>query len=330
MGAPKSFPRLPVLDGWRAISILLVLACHLLPLGPKALQLNATAGAAGMAIFFTLSGFLIVNFLADGVPLGEFLTKRVVRIVPLAWLVIILLASRQPVDGRSLAFNLAFFANLPPSHLLHGGEHLWSLGVEMQFYAAAALLCLLGRRALLLIPPLCIAITLARISAGETISIVTWHRVDEILAGGALALAYRRGLVPRLPVVAVGVLLFLCSHPAGGWFLYLRPYAAALMVGATLNGQPRPFMISRPMRYIAEISYALYVIHGVLGATWLGQGAGAMKYLKRLPLLAATFGLAHLSTRYMEQPLNRLARRATKRSRRARRPLLPAEAETQA
>ena len=54
--------RIPALDGLRAASILLVLAAHLLPLGPAVLQLNSTAGLSGMAIFFSLSGFLIVRF----------------------------------------------------------------------------------------------------------------------------------------------------------------------------------------------------------------------------------------------------------------------------
>jgi hypothetical protein len=36
-------------------------------------------------------------------------------------------------------------------------------------------------------------VTGLRIADGETISIVTWHRVDEILAGGTLALLYAHG-----------------------------------------------------------------------------------------------------------------------------------------
>ena len=48
--------RLPVLDGLRAIRILLVLAAHMLPLGPKLLQLNHTAGVMGMSLFFALIG----------------------------------------------------------------------------------------------------------------------------------------------------------------------------------------------------------------------------------------------------------------------------------
>ena len=64
----KPSTRIPILDGWRATSILCVLGAHLVPLGPKALQLNFVAGAMGMALFFCLSGFLIVQFLAGGMP----------------------------------------------------------------------------------------------------------------------------------------------------------------------------------------------------------------------------------------------------------------------
>ena len=71
--------RIPILDGWRAISILLVLSSHLLPLGPHWLQLNVAAGALGMALFFTLSGFLIVQFLAGGMAIGDFLARRLAQ-----------------------------------------------------------------------------------------------------------------------------------------------------------------------------------------------------------------------------------------------------------
>ena len=60
----RSAHRFAMLDGWRALSILLVLAAHLLPLGPKSLGLNDAVAPMGMALFFTLSGFLITRFLA--------------------------------------------------------------------------------------------------------------------------------------------------------------------------------------------------------------------------------------------------------------------------
>ena len=46
--AAANHPQLPVLNGWRGLSIVMVLAAHLLPLGPKAWKLNYSAGIFGM------------------------------------------------------------------------------------------------------------------------------------------------------------------------------------------------------------------------------------------------------------------------------------------
>lgn len=300
------------------MSILLVLASHLLPLGPSAWGLNHLAGAAGMALFFCLSGFLIVTFLHQGMKVGDFLKKRLARILPLAWLAMIVLAIWNRAGSHLLLRNMAFVSNLPPAAFLQHGEHLWSLCIEMQFYAVAAILALIaGKRGMWAVPLLCLAVTAARIADQQTISIVTWHRADDILAGGVLALLYAHGWHRHLRVVpfwAGVLLLFICSHPASGPLEYLRPYASALLVGISLTTAPaavRKLLVSAPMVYIASISYALYVIHAILAGTWLGTGDLLEKYLKRPLLIAATFLLAHLSTRYFESPFLKLARRRT-------------------
>lgn len=312
---------IPVLHGWRALSILLVIACHWLPLPPKRLHLNEAAGAAGMALFFTLSGFLIVSFLAAGAPLGSFMIRRIARIVPLAWLAIGVLITWHAYDSMTILRNLLFVANLPPVSLLAGGHHLWSLGVEMQFYLLAALLCAaLGRqRGLLVIPALCIAVTVARIISAQPISIISWHRIDEILAGGVLALVYanhlgQRDWLARVPTWGLLIALAITSNPLSGPLQYLRPYGAALLVGSTIvttSPRLRVVLTATPMLFVAEISYALYVIHGVLTDSWLGQDPD--KYLKRPLLIALTFLLAYLSTRYFEKPVMRWARSLERR-----------------
>ena len=318
----KASSRIPVLDGWRAISILLVLGAHLLPLGPKSLQLNSLAGAAGMALFFTLSGFLITQFLAAGMPIHDFLARRLARIIPLGWTAVIVLLLWHRSDLVAASRNFLFVANLPPATLLRGGEHLWSLCVEMQFYVSIALICLLfGRRGLYLVPVLAIGVTFARILAGERISIVTWHRIDEILAGGIIALIYAgwlgsraAELMKRLPVWPLAIALLVCSHPAAGGLQYLRPYAASFLVGASLSNCParlERILVSKPMAYVAEVSYALYVIHGILAATWLGTGDRVTRMLKKPLLFGVTFALAHISTRYFEQPITRKVRQLT-------------------
>lgn len=226
-----------------------------------------------MAVFFTLSGFLITQFLVKRPEPKPFLIRRVLRIVPLAWLAVFILFSAawwqgsSTADAAHLFANLFFYGNLPPAKLLPGGEHLWSLAVEMHFYFGIALLIwITGARGLYLLPALAIGITIARIIVGETISIVTWHRADEILAGATLALIYfgasnlrvKRWL-SAVPFWLAAALAIACTWWIFSPLAYARPYAVALMIGVTLYRAPgwlERLLISRPAVYIAQVSYA--------------------------------------------------------------------------
>lgn len=305
---------LPILDGWRALSILLVLAGHWLPLGPAEWQLNASVSASGMALFFCLSGFLITQFLSADPRVGVFLVKRIFRIIPLAWLSITILVFFNQPSGFVIMGNYLFFANLDPNALMVGGEHLWSLSVEMQFYIFMALLVLLaGKKAILLIPVFALLVTAMRIYANETISIVTWHRVDEIFIGGCVALVWsnqnvRSTTVSLHPYLSLAFLagLLIVSLPQWSPLGYLRPYVAGATVLVSLFAFPKGLYrlwTGRTAKYIAQISYAVYVFHGMLNATSLGghDVSKMEKYLLRIPLVIATFGLSHISTFYYEK-----------------------------
>lgn len=311
-----------MLDGWRALSILLVLAGHLLPLGPKRFRMNETIAATGMALFFTLSGFLITRFLSDHADPRSFIIRRFFRIVPLAWVAVGVAVALTPGGAApaTWAANLLFYANLPPQHLLDAASHLWSLGVEMQFYVGAAILIAIGgRRSLMLIPVFCVGVTTLRVATGAQVSIVTWLRVDEILAGGIVSLAYSgwfgsagARFLGRINSYLLFILLVASAHPAAGALDYARPYLAAALVGGTLYRAPRlltRIFESRAAAYVATVSYAVYIIHGVLRVTWLGSGTVVVRYLKRPLLFAATFALAHLSTFYFERRCIEIARR---------------------
>jgi peptidoglycan/LPS O-acetylase OafA/YrhL len=316
-----------VLDGWRGISILLVLGAHLLPLSPKSWHFNEMAGPMGMALFFTLSGFLITRFLLTHDSIRDFLIRRFFRIVPLAWLALIVALPLSSAPASVYLPNFLFYANLPPYYLAPVADHFWSLCVEVQFYATVALIvALLGRRGLYLLIVLCLGVTLNRIASGVEIAIVTWYRVDEILAGAILALVHggKMGLfapklVARSNVCVLLVLFAVSCHPASGFANYLRPYLAAMLVGTTLYRPPElvgAILRSRSLRYIAAISFALYVWHGLLIHTWLGQGERLTKYLKRPLLFAATVALAHLSTFQFEQRWIAFGKRLSARYRR--------------
>ena len=304
-------PRLPMLDGWRGISILAVLACHMLPLGPKRFGLNGAAGVFGMCLFFTLSGFLITSTLLHDPSVRNFIIRRLCRILPLSWLYTLIVL---PIAGVSIGYYIAtllFYANIPPFWLSGFTGHLWSVCVEMQFYALVAIMfAAFGRKGLLMLVPVCLAITAGRIANHKLADIVTYFRVDEILAGASLALVYagllgqpiRKFLSTVSPWILLVLLLPAC-HSASGPMNYLRPYLAAGLVGTTIfqadHRLTRRLQVAS-LAYIAEISYALYVIHPLTYHGWLGSGTKLVKYCKRPLSFALSFALAHISTRYYE------------------------------
>ncbi len=320
--AGPSRDRLRVLDGWRAISILFVLAGHMVPLGPKQWQANAAIAANGMAIFFTLSGFLIVSILLRNPDVPSFLVRRFARILPLAWTALLI---SFVVHGLAAAYwlpNFLFYANLPPFWLDSWSSHFWSLGVEMQFYVGiATAVALLGRRGLMLVPIAGALVTLARIESGTLISIVTWFRVDEIMAGGMVALLLQGGgknrgsrMLRAMPFWPTALLFLLSTRPELLILNYARPYLAAAMVGITILrpiAGATPLLESRPMAYVARVSYAVYVIHHFTMFGWLGSGEGIAKYAKRPISFMITFLVAHVSTFYFERAFVDWAHRIT-------------------
>lgn len=307
---------IPALDGLRAISIGLVLATHLLPLGPKPLQLNSTAGPMGMSLFFVLSGYLIVSTLYSSTVV-EFIVKRLARILPLAYLYILLVFVVFGLSWQALLCHLGFIINYRPDQMLPVTEHLWSLCVEVHFYALVTILAALGgRRALMLVWPCCLAVTATRIMQGAYIDVATHLRVDEILAGACIATLpswnFRTSAASLSMWALAAIVWAVSSHPDSGCLQYLRPYAAGLLLWATIS-QPANVLItllgSPVLRYVAATSYALYIFHPLTAHGWWDQGSVWQRYLLKRPLgFAFTLVAAHMSTFYWERAWIQAAR----------------------
>lgn len=320
MSGASSEQKFPTLDGLRAVSILLVLGCHLLPLGPKVLRLNEAAGAMGMSLFFALSGFLITSGLIKNPSVTEFLARRITRILPLAYgytIVVFLVLTFNP---KVLLWTNLFATNYLTEYVDPGWTgHFWSLCVEIHFYVAFAIVVLIfGQRGIWVVWPACFCVTLMRINAGEYYPIITHLRADEILTGACAATLFHyvrlspridKDKVIRLLPVALGLSVFLwaiSSHPFSFQTQYIRPYAAASLLLFSLNYglfNQQSLLESRPLRYIARISYALYVIHPATAHGWMSEGGTMTKYLLKRPIsFALSFAIAHFSTFYWERP----------------------------
>ncbi len=137
-------PYFASLDGLRAIGVLMVILYHFSAnyfLRPFRLRIN---GDFGVDIFFVISGFLITTLLLKEklkygkISLKRFYIRRILRIVPAAYLfliVLIILNSifKFKIAGSSFLASFLFYKNLPYQDEPFTG-HFWSLAAEVQFY----------------------------------------------------------------------------------------------------------------------------------------------------------------------------------------------------
>src|ERR1700733_2041679 len=188
--ALKPSAYLPTLDGWRALSISLVILHHsqiqlAVPVIGPLLQSLAQFGEVGVELFFAISGLLICSRLLDEesragqISVRSFYIRRFFRILPAAifyLLVIAILAAFQviPVFPKDWFAALFFFRNYAmlfeylnhsplPLHWYTG--HFWSLSMEEHFY--------------LVLPAVLVASQKTRrwVLAGLAISVALWRMV---------------------------------------------------------------------------------------------------------------------------------------------------------
>lgn len=277
----NSTARIPTLDGWRGIAILLVVADHLnLNCHDPFPQLN-WIGQQGVAIFFVLSGYLITTLLlaeyrkTGRIDLGAFYARRFLRLMPCAWLYLAVLAAAQAVTLPEAASCIFFFRNFATWANGAFTLHFWSLSIEEQFYLAwPTVLALAGvKRARLLAIIGAAAIAALRLATWRHYaalpvisSFATQLRADALLAGCAAALlparlkfsprATRWLLAVALVSIAACMFVFKIFIPLGESALI------AFAIRTTATMQPglltAPFNL-RPLAHIGVMSYSLYV-----------------------------------------------------------------------
>lgn len=255
----------------------------------------------------------------EGQTVSAFFIRRAARIVPLAYLYLLVAFILAGPDFSTILQNLLFVENYTYAFMMNG--HFWSLCVEVHFYIFIGFAFLLfGRRGVWLVPIACLAVTAARIWLSAYLDIQTHLRVDEICIGTCVAIAKRHGLfdsrsVTPLAFSGAALALALTSWPGADSPQYFRPYCggALLAMALMLRGSLiREILVSPPAKYIAQISFALYVIHPLMSHGFMDTGSAAVKYLIKRPIsLIATFALAHLSTLYFENRFISFAKQAT-------------------
>jgi peptidoglycan/LPS O-acetylase OafA/YrhL len=320
----------PDIDGLRAVSILLVVGYHAHPW-------MLPGGFVGVDVFFVISGFLITRILLTpgGISLAAFYGRRIKRIFPALIAVLlatyalgyaILLPPQFRLLGENIVASVLFASNLfqlgQASYFAPlAGEnallHLWSLGVEEQFYIfwplALGLLArsphrrqyILGAIALSLVA----GVALARTNL-EWGFYAPLPRAWELLIGGLVAEANlvrksRSNLLGAigLGAIASSALLFDRAMAFPGALALLPVIGAALVIASPNAAVNRVLLSSRPAVLLGLISYPLYLWHWPLLA-YLGiVRHGVPNFIEIWAAVLAATVLSILTYRYIESPV---------------------------
>jgi peptidoglycan/LPS O-acetylase OafA/YrhL len=290
------------LEGFRGISVLLVLISHFLIIShfPKFIFLNF--GFLGVNFFFVLSGFLITEILMNEIEkdgntrkiIKNFYLKRTIRIFPIYYLSIIGLSIFNIQGLRELLpWTLTYSTNIGSVWFGKGAGiigHFWSLCVEEQFYLFWPLLLIIFRKKHLY---LFIAIIIVSVSAKFIYLVFNGPNIRgfihdstpaalDALSFGAL-LAYLKNNKPDIlnkvlkhGYIPVSLIFFfwimLYSYHEFSFFYcvfgrFIASIIAFYLVGwGALNTNNLFIKITKThaLRYFGKISYGIYVYHLII------------------------------------------------------------------
>jgi exopolysaccharide production protein ExoZ len=297
-------------------------------------------GYAGVDVFFVISGFIMVHASERlfGTPDGplNFLKRRLIRIVPLYWsvttlyLAIALGAPHLPHKAYSagmVAASYLFFPWLGSDGLKEPvvGQG-WTLNFEMLFYVLFCIAITRPRyQAVLLVSSVLAIAVLAGSIFALPMPLADWSQdiVLEFVFGMALGLIYMSGM--RLPrwsrMLLIGTGLLLLGRTAWGsgaeelhrsvaWGIP----AALIVAGAVLGASSGPWTGVGWMGVMGDASYALYLIHPLVGRTirevFIRSGAdlAAVSWLYLATVAAATIVAALAVHFWFERPITRALR----------------------
>ena len=342
------------IDGLRAVAVSIVVFYHA---SPQWLP----GGFIGVDIFFVISGYLISGLifkrLEDGdFNLKEFYFRRIIRIVPALLLLILavlifgwfsLLASEYKNLGRYIVAGALFLTNLvswadsgyfdtksDEKPLLH----LWSLGVEEQFYLIWPFILIIfysyNKKINILITIILFSSFFINIILVGIDSVFAFYsplsRFFEFMAGAIIALKSKYiskilssvlkfrnfEIIKTKDIIATfgafGILsgLILIDHNSifPGFLVLLPTVGTALLIQAGPSAWINHYILNiRPLVFVGLISYPLYLWHlPILTFVRIVTG-GVPSREVRFFCVAVAIVLAWLTFRFVEIPVRKHA-----------------------
>ena len=309
--------RLAYLDGWRGLSIALVLIGHFFPVP------GINLGVLGVEFFFVLSGRLMAEILfIERYPLKKFFKRRFSRIYPA--LLVFVIVAMIALSGTFIAFKwkaaltaLTFTYNYAGILATRAGalDHIWSLCVEEHAYIILALISALVSSRNRVVPLLVTLALLAMANGAISYWIfdldyeTTYWRTDvhiaSILLSASICLLKAEGRLPAvfrgthvaLAATVGAVVLFLDPVPTPIHYLLAVPLLALAVNALDFNtGYLTGLLSSSPMTMLGLWSYSLYLWQQPFYKFVYEQGSNPW------PMLAGVFACALCSYYVVERP----------------------------
>jgi peptidoglycan/LPS O-acetylase OafA/YrhL len=330
------------IDGLRAIAVLSVISFHAFPNWIK-------GGFIGVDIFFVISGYLISTIIFSNLENNcfnfiEFYNRRIKRIFPALILILFFCLTmgwftlfadeykqlgKHTLGGTSFASNFIFwkesgyFDNTAESKPL---LHLWSLGIEEQFYIIWPLLLWFAWKTKFNL--LIITLSTLIISFGLNIDEIHNNKVAafylpqarfwELLVGATLShfTLYKKNIFIALPnifysiisitgltFILIALLIITKDKPFPGWWAILPTIGAMLIISSGTEAWFNRVILSNPILvWIGLISFPLYLWHWpLLSFTHILENEASINI--RIFAIALSFVLAWLTYQFIEKPI---------------------------
>jgi peptidoglycan/LPS O-acetylase OafA/YrhL len=337
------------IDGIRAIAVVSVVLYHFFPL-------FAPGGFVGVDIFFVISGYLITGNLIADADTGRFsflsfYARRIRRILPALIIVLtstlligwcMMLPDEFSLLGEHVLGGATFISNMilrretgyfAPASELKPLLHLWSLGIEEQYYIIWPLVLFV----VLLFNAGLIKVVLFILFVSFSYSVVHLPRspegtfflpstrIWELLIGSCIAAVNRASIsdAPKawgavkgwispdlqatigLAAIASSIALFQSSDPYPGWRALIPTTGSALLITAGPTAWiNRTVLAASVLVAIGLISYPLYLWHWpILAFLRLRLIVDLTRWETRLALVLLATLLAFLTWLFVERPI---------------------------
>jgi peptidoglycan/LPS O-acetylase OafA/YrhL len=338
------------IDGLRALAVLSVLLFHAFPNWLK-------GGFVGVDIFFVISGYLISGIIftqldSKSFSFLRFYARRARRIFPALIIVLVsclvygwyqLIPSEYEKLGKHAAGGAAFISNIILSRDVGYFDtlseskpllHLWSLGIEEQFYIFWPVLIFLFYQkakyffvtvfAIFLVS---FVINITYIKENPTaVFYLPQYRVWELMIGAMLAFIHARKNLPTYAnnkyerfnfirpntraligflLLVVPIEIISTDKEFPGWWALLPTLGTFLVLSNDQGGLiNRNILSSRWLIFIGKISYPLYLWHWpLLTFVRVRNNFEQITFAETISTLVLSFILAILTYLFVEKPI---------------------------